>query len=228
VPPAAGAADKGQRNDVDAPSAVLVSAGKSHTCILLADGGRTLCWGRNDKGQLGIGSTESPKELSESKFPAAVALSCGADSTCVITPGGERFCSGSESRGDATKHAGRSRCTPFQALTGKARDWQGCAAGLSTQEEVITAPMITNCSLVPTLEGRPKETPPRSRHSDNNKGQFGLEKDASTSEETTSPLKTKSTSSFRTAAPVAFMANSAGTNPCAYYLRLALSNTCEC
>jgi hypothetical protein len=40
------------------------------------------------------------------------------------------------------------------------------------------------------------------------------------------PVKTPG-SEARTAVPVAFMANSNGGNPCAYYMRLSVANTCE-
>lgn len=72
-----------------------ISAGYQHTCGLLPDG-TALCWGRNNFGQLGDGSTsasDTPVQVATgSKF---VAISAGGDHSCGITTTGAALCWGS-------------------------------------------------------------------------------------------------------------------------------------
>jgi alpha-tubulin suppressor-like RCC1 family protein len=66
-----------------------VAAGQDETCALLA-GGTVACWGANDSGQLGDGSTSGPESCpngSCSTTPAVVPGLSGA--TAVATDGGE-------------------------------------------------------------------------------------------------------------------------------------------
>jgi hypothetical protein len=62
-----------------------VAAGRAHTCamVLEEDAFGTYCWGANDDGQLGDGSTDDqtrPEEVAAD----VIGLSTGADHTCVI------------------------------------------------------------------------------------------------------------------------------------------------
>jgi alpha-tubulin suppressor-like RCC1 family protein len=79
--------------------AIDVKAGYDFTCALLAD--QTVrCWGLNDQGQLGLGNTTAQKTSTPNTLGAinvggaAVAISVGDSSTCVILSGGALRCWG--------------------------------------------------------------------------------------------------------------------------------------
>ncbi|MDI1437455.1 DUF4215 domain-containing protein [Polyangium sorediatum] len=90
-------------------TAIAISAGYQHTCVILQDGA-VKCWGRNHDGRLGIGDTEhrgdEPGEMGD-VLPAvnlgtgnvAIAISAGNKHTCALLGGGEVKCWGSNASG---------------------------------------------------------------------------------------------------------------------------------
>lgn len=89
------------------------SGGRSHTCGLSTTG-RILCWGLNDQGQLGDGSTTDhvvpAPILSNELF---VAVDAGDRSTCAMTPDRRVFCWGTNTSGElGTGAAGGFSATP--------------------------------------------------------------------------------------------------------------------
>jgi uncharacterized protein YjdB len=71
-----------------------VVAGSDHTCGLATDGS-TWCWGKNDLGQLGDGSTSSRKEPVEVKGGHAFrSLAAGHSHTCGLGEDGVAYCWG--------------------------------------------------------------------------------------------------------------------------------------
>lgn len=77
-----------------APALVQVNAGGRHTCGVAASG-QAWCWGNNESGQLGTGSTDS------SLTPVPVAgglafrqISAGIGHTCAVTTGDRLYCWG--------------------------------------------------------------------------------------------------------------------------------------
>jgi hypothetical protein len=105
-----------------------LTAGGAHTCALVADS-TAVCWGANDHGQLGRGTT-TPFETG----PAAVggghkwqAISAGDRHTCGVTAAGAALCwgaNGSGQLGDSTQ-TDRPDPTPLYG----AGTWRAMAAG---------------------------------------------------------------------------------------------------
>ncbi len=88
-------------------TAVAISAGGSHTCVIL-DNGRVRCWGNGAAGRLGygnvtsIGDTETPGSVGTVDLGAgrkAVAISAGFTSTCAVLDNGKLLCWGAGGSG---------------------------------------------------------------------------------------------------------------------------------
>ena len=79
-----------------------ISSGGYHTCALLHSG-RIFCWGRNDFGQLGIGSVVESREPQEvllaGSYPDWDFVSAGYYHTCAIHRYGGLYCWGANDRG---------------------------------------------------------------------------------------------------------------------------------
>lgn len=77
--------------------ATLLAAGSEHTCAAVDGGMEVRCWGRNDDGQLGDGSTTNrqlPALLDVPLPDAVVALDSSVDTTCARLASGELWCWG--------------------------------------------------------------------------------------------------------------------------------------
>lgn len=83
----------------DGLSAAAIGAGDSHTCAVLTDG-NVECWGRNNRGQIGDGTTTNRPDPTGIAFGAVFAQVCGGSRfTCARTVGGSVWCWGKNSDG---------------------------------------------------------------------------------------------------------------------------------
>lgn len=90
-----------------------LALGATHTCVINSDA-EVLCWGDNEWGQLGDGTTESnliPTLLS-GLGSGAIAIASEELYTCALTNDGKVFCWGGNEMGDITYPPLDSRLTP--------------------------------------------------------------------------------------------------------------------
>jgi alpha-tubulin suppressor-like RCC1 family protein len=77
--------------------ATQLSAGGFHVCALEAGSGQVLCWGENQYGQVGDGTTEDARQataVTGLSGASSVAAGMGSYSTCAIVAGGHVDCWG--------------------------------------------------------------------------------------------------------------------------------------
>ena len=109
-------------------SVTTLAAGYGHSCGVTADG-EAYCWGRNERGELGDGST-MPRER-----PTAVtgghafqALAVGARHTCGVTADGEAWCWGANPLGELGNGTSEHRSEPVQVAG--PQNFRAIAAGM--------------------------------------------------------------------------------------------------
>jgi alpha-tubulin suppressor-like RCC1 family protein len=105
----------GTMNDRTSPAADVavgttvqaLALGDMHTCVL-TDAGGVRCWGFNDYGQLGDGTTDSRLSPPANDVPIGErvqAIAAGANYTCALTSSGRVICWGSNSDGQLGSQA---------------------------------------------------------------------------------------------------------------------------
>jgi len=72
---------------------VAITAGETHTCVLLSDNS-VWCWGGNESGQLGAGTTTSSPIPLRIASLAAKSIDAGGGNTCAVATTGEPWCWG--------------------------------------------------------------------------------------------------------------------------------------
>ncbi|MFO0602317.1 MAG: hypothetical protein U0324_04035 [Polyangiales bacterium] len=102
--------------ELDAPGDVAdVSPGGTHTCALSTTG-QVRCWGSNESGQLGDGSTASTHlPVAVAGLVDAVSVRAGAAFACAIRRGGAVVCWGNNAYGQLGDGSLTRRLTPVAA-----------------------------------------------------------------------------------------------------------------
>ena len=94
------------------PAIVALGAGADYTCALTRDGA-VYCWGRNDVGQLGLGTSDAlshPLPTRVKLDVAAVSLGVGYDHVCVTTADGAAWCWGDDRMMESGSPSRVERC----------------------------------------------------------------------------------------------------------------------
>jgi alpha-tubulin suppressor-like RCC1 family protein len=141
-------------------SAIAIAAGGNHTCAIL-DNDALVCWGANDVGQLGQGSTarlgdnESVATIAAVPVGGVRAVALGDAHTCVITTAAAMKCFGSGGNGrlgtDATDNRGDAsgEVAALPAIfLGAARSVRAVAAGGSHSCALLDDASVDRKSVV--------------------------------------------------------------------------------
>jgi len=118
----------------------VIAAGGRHSCALMA--GKVLCWGANERGQLGVGDAEARSvptpvvgDLSFTQIAAGLAHTCG------VTRGGEAYCWGNDDKGQLGDATFTSRSAPVRVAGSQSfrlvRAGQTHTCGLTTVGDVL-------------------------------------------------------------------------------------------
>ncbi|MCC6771022.1 MAG: protein kinase [Gemmatimonadaceae bacterium] len=95
-----------------------MAAGGRHSCML-DEAGRALCWGNNERGQLGDGTFDAHAEpLPVTGDFAMASLSAGVWHSCAVSRDGELFCWGSNDAGQLGDGTTTPRSAPVRVSGG--------------------------------------------------------------------------------------------------------------
>jgi alpha-tubulin suppressor-like RCC1 family protein len=97
-------------------SVANMSSGFEHTCAVTQQG-KVYCWGRNNRGQLGDGSTESTSEAREVVgLDHVIEVTCGREHSCAHKADGSVQCWGSNDQGELGDGTTTERHTPVPVI----------------------------------------------------------------------------------------------------------------
>ncbi len=99
--------------------AVAISAGWGHTCAITATTRTVKCWGANDHGQLGDGTTQDSAVPVDVALPAAaIGVAAGYVHTCAALAGGDVWCWGDNTTGSLGDGTTTQRTAPVRVALG--------------------------------------------------------------------------------------------------------------
>ncbi|MBI3358856.1 MAG: Ig-like domain-containing protein [Nitrospirae bacterium] len=117
---------------IPALTATSISAGGAHTCAVLSGvsaGGNVRCWGKNDKGQLGDGSTtDSTTPVIVADITTATAIFAGGAHTCALLSDETVRCWGENSVGQLGNNSTNNSSIPVTVLTGTSTALSGVSS----------------------------------------------------------------------------------------------------
>ena len=123
---------------------VSISSGRHHTCVLFSDS--TLgCWGWNDRGQLGDGTTTSQTTLTQTNINAnATALTTGDKHSCAILDNASLMCWGDNINGQLGINSTTNNPTPQSVSFGQSMNVVGITSG-GSHTCAVTAAQTSYC-----------------------------------------------------------------------------------
>jgi len=102
-------------------TAIAIDVGAYHVCAILNDDS-TYCWGKNNYGQLGVGSTVSfhttPTQVNVPNGITFSTISTGYDHTCAISSDASAYCWGDNSHGELGDGTSVDRFSPVEINLG--------------------------------------------------------------------------------------------------------------
>lgn len=123
--------------DFFVPAGAFITAGYAHTCAI-AVSGAAFCWGNNENGQLGTGSTTgATSPILVTGGLSWKALSGGYRHTCGLTTAAALYCWGGNEFGQLGDGTTSERHTPVAVMAGTA--FQSVSAGETSSCAVTTA-----------------------------------------------------------------------------------------
>ncbi len=123
--------------------AAQLAVGTAHSCAL-TEGGGVRCWGSNDQGELGDGTSVAHKAPAVTGLDSVGSISAGAEHSCALTVAGAAKCWGANAAGQlgasSSDMCGDFACslTPID-VSGLASGVSRLAAGFSHTCAVTTA-----------------------------------------------------------------------------------------
>jgi len=120
-----------------------IAVGNAHTCVVTSGGG-VKCWGHNNWGQLGDGTTIDrliPVDV-RGLTHGVIAIAAGYSHTCALTVGGGVKCWGDNGSGELGDGTTTKRLTPVDV------------SGLATDVRAIASGSLHMCALI--ADGRVK------------------------------------------------------------------------